>query len=326
MPIDWEPLKRIVAENDSFVLTTHTRPDCDAIGSEVALAMALEALGKHARILNADGVPDHIAFVDPDGRVEVLGDGPTAADAHAAQVHVVVDTSAWGQLGAMADVIRGTPARRVVIDHHQSGDDLGADVFKDDTAEAAGRLVLEAIEALGATVTEPIARALLAAIATDTGWFRFPSVTGETLRAAARLIDAGARPAELFRELYDRNTPARVRLHGRVMESLALHEGGRVATGRATERDFAETGAALADPEDVVHRLLSVEGVEAAVLLAPMEAGLTKVSLRSRSAVDVRPVAERFGGGGHAKAAGVRYRGSIDEAEAAVLAELAALL
>ncbi len=327
MAIDWTPLRKLVAECDSFALTTHTRADCDAIGSELGLLFALESLGKRVRIVNADAPPEHIRFLDVEGRIEVLassagGEGVSVEEVHQADAHIVCDTSAWGQLGAMADVIRSTPAQRFVIDHHQSGDDLGATVLKDDTAEATGRLIVEAMDALQVKILPQSAAPLFAAIATDTGWFRFPSVTPITYRTIARLMEAGANPSELFQQLYDRNTAGRVRLHGRIMESLSLELGGRVAFGQATDEDFLATGAAQADTEDVVNRLLSVEGVEAAVLLATMEPGLIKASLRSRSLVDVRPVAEKFGGGGHAKAAGVRIRGTIAEARAALLAAI----
>ncbi|MEO0529766.1 MAG: DHH family phosphoesterase [Planctomycetota bacterium] len=320
MPIDWTPLKEAVANYDSFVLTTHTRSDCDAIGSELGLLHALEVLGKQVRIVNADAPPERITFLDTENRIEVLGEGVTADEVHQADVHIVVDTSAWGQLGDMAEVIRATPAKRLIIDHHQSGDDLQAAEMKDTDAEAAGRLVLEAIDALGVELTPAMATPLFAAIATDTGWFRFPSVSSTTYKAIARLVDSGAHPNRIYQTLYDNNTPGRIRLHGRIMQSLSLKLGGRVAFGWATDHDFLETGALLADTEDVVNRLLSVEGVEIAVLFAAMEPGLTKASLRSRGEADVRPVAEHFGGGGHAKAAGVRYRGSVEEARAAVLA------
>jgi bifunctional oligoribonuclease and PAP phosphatase NrnA len=323
MPIDWTPLRKLVAKCDSFALTTHTRADCDAIGSELGLLYALEALGKRVRIINADAPPDHIRFIDLEGRVEVLGEGVTVEEVHQADAHIICDTSAWGQLGAMADVIRSTPAQRFVIDHHQSGDDLGATVLKDDTAEATGRLIVEAFDALGVQLSPKAAMPLFTAIATDTGWFRFPSVTPITYRTIARLMEAGANPSELFQQLYDRNTAARVRLHGRIMESLTLELDGRVAFGQATDEDFLATGAAQADTEDVVNRLLSVEGVEVAVLLGNMEPGLIKASLRSRTIVDVRPVAELFGGGGHAKAAGVRIRGTLAEARAKLLAAVA---
>lgn len=323
MRIDWSPLKQIVEQNQSFVLTSHTRADCDAVGSELGLLFALRALGKDARIVNADAPPEHIRFLDPEGEVGVIGEDASVADVHSTDVHIIADTSAWGQLGEMADVIRKTPAKRVVIDHHVSGDDLGATELKDVEAEATGRLVIEACDALGVALTPQIATPLFAAIATDTGWFRFPSVNAKTYTAVARLVEAGAVPTHIFSSLYDQNSPARIRLQGRIMQSLRLEQDGRIAVGIAQLSDFSDTEAQLSDTEDVVNRLLSVSGVQAAMLVAAMDNECTKVSLRSRSDADVRVVAEQFGGGGHTKAAGVRYRGSVEAAIDAVLPLLA---
>ncbi|TWT85660.1 NanoRNase/pAp phosphatase [Posidoniimonas polymericola] len=319
MSIDWKPFVPLVQQARSFVLTSHMRPDCDALGSELGMAAALVALGKTVRIVNGDSVPSHISFIDRRGQVEVIGSGVTDAEVHMADVHMVLDTSAWGQLGPMADVIRSSPARKVVIDHHVSGDDLGAMTFKDTTSESNGRLVLQAVEALGVKLTPDIAKPLFYAMATDTGWFRFSSVTKETFVAAAKLVAAGASPHESFGALYDRNTLARVRLHGRIMDSAALAIDGRVSVARATDADFAATGAEVADTEDVVNRVLSIAGVEVAALFVDMGGGAIKVSLRSRSDFDVRQIAELFGGGGHTKAAGVRIRGSVDDAQQSVL-------
>lgn len=317
--LDFAPLLQLVEQHESFVLTSHTRADCDAVGSELGLLLALESLGKRVRIVNADAPPPHIAFIDPGRRVEVLGQGVAAADVHAADVHLVLDTSAWGQLGDMADVFRDSPAKKLVIDHHASGDDLGAVMLKDTSAEATGRLVLDAIEALGVTLSAAMATPLFAAIATDTGWFRFSSVSEATYHAAAKLVAAGVNPGEVFALLFERNSAARVRLHGRVMDGVETTLGGRVAYSAVDKDDFAATGAILTDTEDVVNRLLSIAGVEVAALLAWMEDGVTKVSLRSRGDFVVRDVAEQFGGGGHAKAAGVRIKKPVGEALAAVL-------
>ncbi len=310
MPIDWQPLKKIVAEARSFVLTSHMRPDCDALGSELGMALALESLGKQVRIINGDVTPESIAFIDPDQRIETLADG---AAAPMADVMMVLDTGSWQQLGPMADQVRAAKGTRVVIDHHISGDDLDAVMFKDVQAEATGRLVLEAAHALGVKLTAAMARPLLAAIATDTGWFRFDSVGAATFRAGAELIDAGAKPSDLFSSLYDRNSLARVRLHGRILAGMDLAAGGRLAIGVARAEDFAATGAVASDTEDVVNRLLSVEGVEAAIMVVEISPTLSKASLRSRSDLDVRQVAEAFGGGGHAKAAGVRIEAGVEE-------------
>jgi phosphoesterase RecJ-like protein len=318
MRIDWRPFVELVREHESFVLTSHMRPDCDAIGSELALAHALRSLGKQVRIVNGDAVPPHIAFVDPDHETAVLGQDVTAAEV-APDVLVVVDTSAWGQLGPMADVVRRSAARKIIIDHHMSQDDLGAMVFKDPSAEAAGRLVLEAIDALGVPVTPAMAVALFTAIATDTGWFRFVSVTAATLWAAARLVGAGARPASVFADLYEQQSFARLRLQGRILINTRSDVGGRLLYSVTTAAELAETGAESTDTEDIINRLLSVAGVDVALLFLELGPRETKVSLRSRSPVDVRRIAEQFGGGGHRAAAGVRYGGPIDEAVAAVL-------
>jgi len=318
MSIDWRPFVEIVNEHQSFVLTSHMRPDCDAIGSELALAYALESLGKQVRVVNGDAVPPHIAFIDPRQDVHVLGRDVVAEDV-APDVFIVVDTSAWSQLGPMAEVVRNSSARKVVIDHHASGDDMGAIVFKDTSAEAAGRLILAAIDALGAPVTPDVATALFTAIATDTGWFRFNSVTALTFAAVGRLVHSGARPAAVFAELYEQNSLARLRLQGRILTNTRTELGGRLIYSTATPQDLAETGAEPTDTEDVVNRLLGVAGVEVGLLFLELGPQETKVSFRSRTAVDVRRIAEQLGGGGHAAAAGVRYPGPLEPAIEAVL-------
>jgi phosphoesterase RecJ-like protein len=325
MPIDWQPFVTLVNDSRSFVLTSHMRPDCDAIGSELGLSHALRSIGKEVRIVNGDPVPPHIAFIDPQKDVKVLG-RDVAAESLACDVLAVLDTSAWGQLGPMADVVRRTAARKIVIDHHVSQDDLGAAFFKDTAAESTGRLILEAIDALGAEVTQAMATPLFTALATDTGWFRFASVTEATLAAAARLVAAGARPNEIFSALYERNSLGRLRLQARILSNVRSHLGGRLLSTAITQDDLRAAGAEPTDTEDVINRLLGVAGVEVALLfleLGPME---TKVSLRSRSAVDVRAVAERFGGGGHRVAAGVRYPGPLAAAEPAMLGAVEAAM
>jgi phosphoesterase RecJ-like protein len=317
MPIDWRPFVELVRGANSFVLTSHMRPDCDAIGSQRGMAYALQSLGKRVRIVNGDAVPPHIKFIDPKGEVGVLGRDVSAADL-ACDVHLVLDTSAWVQLGPMADVFRATKARKVVIDHHASQDDLGAMMFKDTTAESTGRLVLEAADALGAKITTPMAEALYAAIATDTGWFRFASVGEATLAAASRLVAAGARPDVVFAALYEQNSLARLLLQGRILQNVKSDANGRLLYTAITQADLVDTGAESTDTEDVVNRLLSVAGVQVAILFLEFSATETKVSLRSRS-FDVCQVAEQFGGGGHRAAAGVRFAGPLAKAVPAVL-------
>jgi phosphoesterase RecJ-like protein len=325
MLIDWQPFVKLASESQSFILTSHMRPDCDAIGSERGLALALRSLGKTVRIVNGDAVPPHIAFMDPDREVQVLG-RDVQANSLQCDALAVLDTSAWSQLGPMADVVRRTPARRVVIDHHVSEDDLDAAFFKDTNSESTGRLVLQAIDALGVKLTPEMAAPLFTAIATDTGWFRFASVTEETLAAAARLVRAGARPSAVFSALYEQNTLGRLRLQGRILSNVKSHLGGRLLSTAITQADLRAANAEPTDTEDVINRLLGVAGVEVALLFLEFSPQETKVSLRSRSPVDVRMIAERFGGGGHRAAAGVRYPGPLSTAEPAVLSAVEAAM
>jgi bifunctional oligoribonuclease and PAP phosphatase NrnA len=323
--IDWQPFVKIVNEARTFVLTSHMRPDCDAVGSELGLAHALRSMGKTVRIINGDTVPPHIAFIDPANEVLVLGRDIAASDIKC-DVHAVVDTSAWSQLGPMADVIRNLTARKVNIDHHVSQDDLGATVFKDTTSESTGRLILQAIDALGVKLTAEMALPLFAAIGTDTGWFRFASVGEATFQAAARLVAAGARPHDIFAKLYEQNSLARLRLQGRILTNVKSHLGGRLMTTAITQDDLKAVGAEPTDTEDVINRLLGVSGVETALLFLELTPQETKVSLRSRSTLDVNAVAAQFGGGGHKAASGVRFRGPLSQAETDVIAAVSAAM
>ena len=180
MTIDWPKFTEIVHGHNKFLLTSHIRPDCDALGSELGMAGILEALGKDVLIVNGQETPPNLAFIDPDQKIKTLGTDVSEADLADREVLMILDTSAWAQLGPMSDVIRSTAARKIVVDHHVSEDKLEAEPFKDTTAEATGRLVQDAAGHLNVQLTPEIATSLFAAIATDTGWFRFPSVTAGT--------------------------------------------------------------------------------------------------------------------------------------------------
>ena len=170
MTINWSAFVDLVNSHERFLLTSHIRPDGDALGSELGMAGVLETLGKQAMIVNGQATPASLAFIDPDRRIAVLGQDVQIDQLDAIEVVMVLDTSAWAQLGPMADVLRTTKAKKLVLDHHVSEDDLGAETFKNPWAEATGRLVAEAAEQLGVALTPAIATPLFVAIATDTGW------------------------------------------------------------------------------------------------------------------------------------------------------------
>ncbi|HUQ69184.1 MAG TPA: bifunctional oligoribonuclease/PAP phosphatase NrnA [Planctomycetaceae bacterium] len=314
MSIDWRPLQALISANQRFVITSHVRPDADAIGSEIGLACALQQLGKSAQIVNVSPTPPNLRFLDPNDAILQLSAGAVTEAVLAADVHLIVDTSAWGQLSDIGRVFRESTKPRAVIDHHVSADDLGAQEFKDTARESTGGLIFELSEVLGVTLTAEAATALFAAVATDTGWYRFSATTGQTLRVAGALIDRGARPDAIFRELYEQATLARLKLAGRVLSRVTLDCAGQLAYTTAQWSDFEELGALASDTEDLVNEGLKIAGTKAAFIAIELQNRQVKVSFRSRNDVNVAAVAEQFGGGGHRQAAGATLPGPFADA------------
>jgi phosphoesterase RecJ-like protein len=320
MRLDWATLLGVLRDAQSFVLTSHVRPDCDALGSELGLLGILEAIGKDVRIVNAQATPANLKWIDPDRRIESLAEGVKKEDLVGRDVLVVLDTSAWAQLGAMGDVAKAMREKVLVIDHHVSEDDLSDRWFKDTSAEATARIVYEIGLRLKVPLTERIATPLYAGLSTDTGGFRFPNVSGESFRVAARLVDAHANPTAIYRELFEQDSLARLHLVGRTLAGAQASHGGRVIVSTVRQSDIKEVQAQPADTEDLVNLTLAVKGTEVAVILIEQPDGRIKTSFRSRCQVDCNALAARFGGGGHKAAAGAILPGPFDAARDQVLA------
>lgn len=329
MSIDWSRFCDVIESGQRFVLTSHIRPDCDALGSELAMAGVLRARGKQVTIINGHETPPNLAFIDPQNEIKAIGVDCDLDTLPEFDTLMVLDTSAWAQLGPMGDVIKSTSAKKILLDHHVSEDDLGAELFKNTEAEATGRLVVEAADALHVPLTAEIAAPAFAAIATDTGWFHFGSTTSYTYEIAARLIEAGASPSAIYASLYERDTLGRVRLRGEVLARVRVEMDGAFAHTYILKDDFARTGALPSDTEDLVNMALAIEGTKVAVILVEQLSGGFKISFRSRCDLSCSRVAEHFGGGGHKAAAGAFIAGEFDEVKQSVLeyvqSELAAL-
>lgn len=319
MAIDWKRFCDIIHSHHTFLVTSHIRPDCDALGSALGMALVLESLDKQVRIVTGDPVPPNLAFIDPDQRIEHLGGDVTLDQLSEIEVMMVLDTSAWAQLGPMGDVLRADRKIKMVLDHHVSEDDLGAAYFKNTTAEATGRLVAEAASELGVPLTAEIATPLFAAQATDTGWYRFKSTTGDALRIAASFVDAGAIPQEIYSDIYEQDTLGRLRLRGIVLARTETDLDGRMAHTFLRLTDFEQSGAVPSDTEDLINLTLAIKGVEFAVILVEQDAGDFKLSFRSRCGVDCSRLAQQFGGGGHKAAAGAGIDGPFEDAQPKVL-------
>ena len=312
--MDWSVLKQIIDQNQSFLITSHVRPDADALGSELGMRAILQAMGKTVTIVNASAPPANLQFMNPPGVILKLNDTITKANIPKVDVIIVVDTSAWQQLGTMADVIQNATATRVVIDHHVSSDQMNAVELKDVHSAATGELICEAAEAFGIEFDADVANWLYAAIATDTGWFRFPSTTARTMRIGAMLIDRGASPHFVFNLVHEQSSLSRVRLGGRVMGLTQSEADGRLVWVQVDAKDLAETGAVPSDTEGLVNQCLTVAGSEAAFIAVELQTTQIKFSLRCRYPHDVAALAEQFSGGGHKLASGATLSGPLNVA------------
>jgi bifunctional oligoribonuclease and PAP phosphatase NrnA len=321
MTIDWTPLSELISRFDRFLVTTHVRPDGDALGSEVGLTELLRQKGKDVRIVNSSLTPPRYDYLDPDGsRFEHFGSDVQSDELRDRQVLVILDLSSWGQLGDMADFVRQFSGPRLVIDHHVSQDDLGATFLKDTTAEATGTLVLQAARALNATLSAPMAAGLLTAIAMDTGWFRHPTTSPRTLRDVAELVEAGARADEIYKLLFERNTLGRLKMMGETLASLQTDLDGRIAYAAVTREDFERTGAIPPDTEDLVDFTVSLRGVEVGLLFIEQKRSGIKLSVRTRvDSFDCSKLTAQFGGGGHRAAAGATLPDPLSESVSRVL-------
>jgi phosphoesterase RecJ-like protein len=322
--VNWGPFVDFVQRPQRFLITTHIRPDGDGLGSMLAMAEGLHALGKEARLVIASIMPPRYQFMDPDGIIKRLD--PLVEMGQRPEAVLILDTGTWNQLGDFGPFLQTLSVPRAVIDHHQTQDDLGALRFVDTTAESTGRLVHEAIQALGVSLTQRAASDLFIAVAMDTGWFRHSNASARTFGLAADLVAAGARPDLLYEPLFENNTLPRLRLTGLVLERLQVVNEGLVAHTEIRLGDYARTGAVPQDSEDLVNYTRSIAGVEVGVFFMEQPRGGVKVSFRSRGRVNVARLAEQFGGGGHRQASGAVVHAPLAEARARVLVAIAEAL
>lgn len=317
MPIDWTPFVDLVNRKNKFLITTHIRPDPDGLGSQLGLAETLQNMGKEVHLVISSNWPPRYDFLDPERRIRrfmLPGDEYRQVDAV-----FILDTGTWNQLGEFGDFLKTLHVPKMVIDHHPT-QDLDATRLLDTSAEATGRLIYEAIRALGQPLTAKAANFLFAALATDTGWFRHRNTSAATFALADALTAAGAKPTELYDLIYDQNTLPRMRLMGRVLERLQIVEDGKVAFTEVRREDYAATGAIPQDTEDMVNYTRGLIGVEVGLFFLEQPVGGVKVSFRSKQKIDVGRIAESFGGGGHRLASGAILQSTLADAEARVLA------
>ena len=315
------------------LLTTHARPDADALGTTAAMALGLAKKGIEAECLILSEMPAKYAFLydEPGVTYHNTADGADPAKLlDGADALLVCDTGTWSQLNGMRPAVEAFAGKKLVLDHHKTQEDWADLKLVDTTAGAAAEVAMMLLNQWGVEIDAAMAEVLYAAMAMDTGWFAFSNTTPRTMRLAAECLEAGADVERLYQRLYQGETERRMRLHARGHASMQLLAGGRVAVTQLTKADFAETGAGMPATEDLINWPMAIGSVGASIFLCEDPGspdGLpTKVSLRSKGQIDASALAQGFGGGGHARAAGARLDVPLAEARERVIAAVTAAL
>jgi len=310
-----------------ILLTTHINPDGDGLGSEVATALWLRAMGKTVHVLNDSPVPHAFEFLARHLPLETWDPALAEKRFEEADALIVLDTSNKQRIGRLADVAARHVITIAIVDHHRTHTrGFGAINVIEPEASSTGEIVYDLMREAGAAITPEIAEALYVALMTDTGSFRYSNTSEHAHRMAADLVRRGVDPQRLHTMVHTHASAGRLRFFGEALSALELHLDGRIVVLEVSPDQFEKHGLVGADTEGLVDLPRSIAGVEAVALFSEVEPGRVKVSLRSTGRVSIDTICSRLGGGGHAHAAGVMLRGSRADARSRVLPELERLV
>ncbi|MEO5359006.1 MAG: bifunctional oligoribonuclease/PAP phosphatase NrnA [Nitrospirota bacterium] len=307
-----ETLLSHIKENDKFYIVPHIFPDGDALGSALALESALCTLGKKAIVFSRDPVPDMFDFLPESGRIAPMSDLTSPEDA----TLLLVDCNAPNR----ADIERVKFKYTIVIDHHETESDFGDIRWVLPKSPATGLMIYFLIKSLGVDISSTMALNIYAALAVDTGIFRYSNTTAESLSVASDLISKGVRPSFVADRLHNNWTEAKFMLLKHMLNSIEIQKNTAICF--ITNDMLKKTGAKPEDTDNFVNFPIMINTIKVAALFKETGNNFWKASLRSRGDVNVAKIAEKLGGGGHKNAAGFRITADIETAKNALLESL----
>lgn len=311
-----EEAKEIIRDSSNIYIASHINPDGDNIGSMLALGLGLKKIGKSVKILKSDSLPKEFNFLPGYYYIEDLNSLPDEID-----LFIALDSSDEDRLGENKRLLEISKTI-INIDHHISNNKFGHINIVDPNAAATGELVFNFLQVLGINIDKEIAENIYTAISTDTGSFKYESVTSSTHLIISQLIQAGIKVGELNIKLYESQSLNKTRLFIKALGSMNIYFDGKLALVKISQEMLEEVNAKMEDSEGIVSFLRKIEGVEVACLLKELKEEDIKVSIRSKEYVDVSLLCEELGGGGHKRAAGCSIYSSLENAEKTIIEKL----
>ena len=312
---------RVLREHNKFAVLSHVRPDGDALGSTLALALSLKGLGKEVRAWNEEGMLEKYNFL---AQAELLTQPPSEPEDF--DVVVALDTAVQNRLGTTTSAVRHAKLW-INIDHHPSNPRYGDLVYIDPTAPATGQILFEFLTNQNFPITPEIAENLYAAISTDTGSFQYPNTTVRTFEIAAELVRCGVEVGRISQLLYENFPRRRIELLRELLGTMQFGCDGKLARFSLSKAAALALGVIPEDNEGLIDHLRAIRGVIVAIFFEELIDGKVRVSMRSKKeAVDVCAICTQFGGGGHVLAAGARVRGTLPEVEKKIVEQACAAI
>ncbi len=307
-------IAEFLLKNDDFTIVGHAMPDGDCVGSVLGLSHGLKQMGKSVQVVLQDTVPSIYAYLAGADMIKT----PDRMETRIENL-IYLDCGDEDRVGD--DLLLRLTERKLAvnIDHHQANSLFADYNYVDTSAAATAEIIYSLLQALRAELTPEISAALLAGIIMDTGSFMNSNTTGDSLRAAASLLEHGADIDQARINLFESKSRAEILLLGRALNSMSFNENGQIAWMTLTYEELKNIGALDINPEGIINYARSVEGVKIALLFREVEPHTVKIGFRSKPGIDVAALARHFGGGGHKQAAGARQKGSLVEVTRLVL-------
>ena len=310
----YDEIKDLIDANQEILIFGHKDADGDTLGCSLAFAEALRSEGKDVWVLIPPPLPPMYTFLP--GFEDIQSEPPHGVDP------TVVFFFDSGNLERSGSAVMNIASHATIVnvDHHPSNSRFGDINVIEPEASAVGQIVTEMLDQFGYPITRSMATNLYVALLTDTGGFRHENTTPRALEDAARLARLGADPGHIATQVYKMRPETTLKLSGLALATMRVEMDGRLAWAKVTRRMLREANAVMAESEGIIDTLNSIAGLELAILFKEVQGDLTKISVRSRGAVDAAALCASFGGGGHIRAAGAEVRRSMDETGQMVLA------